>query len=386
MKLDIVAKWTEVGTGDAMAVALGGKYLRSLVNAAGVVSIFLWLRSYLTMRVGVRASKFLHNRMISSVFASPISFFDATPSGQLLSRFGKEMETVDRALPDGIGSVLFCFLQISLSCMALAGVITPAMLLPLTVIGFMYYSTMSRFRPAARDLKRSESKSRSPIYTHFGEALRGTEIIRSIPTAKANWSSQHRGLTDENLSVFYAVKALDRWLSIRLETLGNAVVFAAAVASVILTRAGRLKAGSAGWGLTQALSVTGLLTWAVRTLTDLETHMMSVSRVKELTDLDSDELKGTLPGSSEGVEQQAQMPKEKSGAGEALAALYTNSTALNVSLAPLNETALVRDGWPWKGGIQFNQVSMRYNSISPLVLKDVSINVPPGTTLGVVGR
>eukprot|EP00957_Ditylum_brightwellii_P207581 15353618-Ditylum_brightwellii.AAC.1 len=49
----IVAKWTEIGSagaGDAIAVALGGKYLRSLINAACVVSVFLWLRSFLTMR------------------------------------------------------------------------------------------------------------------------------------------------------------------------------------------------------------------------------------------------------------------------------------------------------------------------------------------------
>ena len=91
----VVAQWTEVSSADAMAVALGARYLRTLVNAAGFVSIFLWLRSFLTMKMGVRASEFLHNRMLTSVFAAPMSFFDATPSGQLLSRFGKEMEVVD---------------------------------------------------------------------------------------------------------------------------------------------------------------------------------------------------------------------------------------------------------------------------------------------------
>jgi hypothetical protein len=70
----IVAKWTEVGSGDAMAVALGAKYLNSLVNAAGVVSVFLWIRSYLTMRVGVRASEFLHKKMLTSVFKAPMAF------------------------------------------------------------------------------------------------------------------------------------------------------------------------------------------------------------------------------------------------------------------------------------------------------------------------
>ena len=84
-----VAKWTELGRGSAMNAALGGKYLSSLVYAAGAVSVFMWFRSYLTMRVGVKASEFFHSNMLSSVFGAPLSFFDATPSGQLLSRFGK---------------------------------------------------------------------------------------------------------------------------------------------------------------------------------------------------------------------------------------------------------------------------------------------------------
>jgi ABC-type multidrug transport system fused ATPase/permease subunit len=145
---------------------------------------------------------------------------------------------------------LFCFLQIGLSTLALAGVVTPAMVFPLFGIGILYYKAMSKFRPAARDMKRCESKSRAPIYTHFGEALRGVETIRSIQNGRNDWSSKHRSLSDDNLSVFSSVKALDRWLSIRLESLGNIVVFISALASIFLTRAGRLKVGSAGWGLT----------------------------------------------------------------------------------------------------------------------------------------
>jgi hypothetical protein len=267
-----VVKWTEVG-GGGMAAAMNLKYMRSLINAAWVVSFFLWMRSYLTMQVGVRASEYLHSKMLSSVFSAPMSFFDATPSGQLLSRFGKEMETVDRGVPDSIGSTLFCFLQIFMSVGALAGVITPAMLIPLGLTGFFYAKAMLIFRPAARDLKRAETITRSPIYTHFGEALRGTEIIRSVPGARRWWSGEHRSLADTNLGVFFTIKVLDRWLSTRLENLGNTVVFTAAVASVLLTRAGSLKAGSAGWGLTQSLAITGLMTWAVRCLTDLETNM-----------------------------------------------------------------------------------------------------------------
>jgi ABC-type multidrug transport system fused ATPase/permease subunit len=380
-----VSKWTEVARSSSMSAALGGQYLQNLVYAAGVVSVFLWLRSYLTMLVGLRASAYYHSRMLSSVFRSPMSFFDATPSGQILSRFGKELETVDRALPESIASVLFCVLQIVSSVLALSGAITPAMMVPLALAGSQYLKIMRKFRPAARDMKRSEQRTRSPIFTHFGEALRGTEVIRSIPGAIRTWSAKHRSLADTNLSAFSTVKALDRWLSISLEAIGNSMVLITAVASVFLTRAGRLQSGAAGWGLTQSLAITGLMAWAVRNLTMLESHMMSVMRVSELTDIDVEE--ADERGAEEGKgENQSQMPKEMEGPGEALKIDFPANVKGALGVAPVNDKALVADGWPWKGGVHFNNVSMRYNSASPLVLKGVTLSVPPGSTLGVVGR
>mmetsp|Transcript_38635 Transcript_38635/g.93395 ORF Transcript_38635/g.93395 Transcript_38635/m.93395 type:complete len:1518 (+) Transcript_38635:75-4628(+) len=374
-----VAKWTELAHGDAVAGALGGQYLKSLIYAAGAVSVFLWFRSYFTMLVGLRASDFYHDRMVRSVFRAPMSFFDSTPSGQILSRFGKEIETIDRALPESYASVLFCALQISSSVFALAGAVTPTMVIPIMFASSLYYRTMRRFRRAARDMKRSETKTRSPIFTHFGEALRGTATIRSIPGAPRTWSTAHRKLSDANLSVYSTVKALDRWLSTRLEALGNFMVLSTAIASVILSRSGRLLPGKAGWGLTQSLAITGLMAWAVRNLTMLESHMMSVMRVREMTDLD--ENNGSLDEST----SPKLMPKELSGAGDALRFQFAESASKLIS-SPKDEKALVAAGWPWKGGVSFQNVSMRYNSASPLVLKKLSIDVPPGSTLGVVGR
>lgn len=251
-----VSKWTDLASSSA-AAAMGGRYLGNLVNAAFVVSFFLFCRSYLTMLVGRRASSFYHRKMLSSVFRAPMSFFDSTPSGQILSRFGKELETVDKSLPETVASVLFCVLQIISSAAALAGAITPIMLVPLTFAGSLYVSIMRRFRPAARDMKRSEQRSRSPIVTNFAEALRGSEVIRAIPGATTTWSRKHRNLSDKNLAVYSTVKALDRWLSVNLEAIGNLLVFLTAIASLVLARGGTLASGSAGWGLTQSLAITG---------------------------------------------------------------------------------------------------------------------------------
>jgi ABC-type multidrug transport system fused ATPase/permease subunit len=303
--------------------------------------------------------------MVATVFSAPVSFFDANPSGQLLSRFGKELESVDRGVPDGFGSVLYCFIQIFITIIGLSSV-SPGMILPISLAGLFYISTMSKFRPAARDLKIFESKSRSPIYTHFGEALRGVEAIRSFSHSPDIWSSRLKYLTDENIGVYSSLKALDRWLSIRLEGSGNLVVLAAAVTSIFLTRAGRLKAGSAGWGLTQTLAITGLLTWAVRVVIDLESQMMSVMRVAEVSNID-------ISG-----ENSIHVPCEKEKPGEALKGMLSNNA---IFTSPSNDCSLVNSGWPWRGEVKFRNVSMRYNSASPRVLKNVTIDIAPGNTL-----
>lgn len=365
----IVARWTELGA-DA-ASTLGTKYLQYLVSTAVVFSFLLWLRSFLLMTLGVKASDFIHGKMLGSVFNAPVTFFDKTPSGQLLSRFGKELETVDRAVPDGIGSVLFCFLNIGITVAGLTGLMTPGMLVPLFFISILYAKIMSQFRPTARDLKRIESKSRSPIFTHFSEALKGAETIRSFPNSASQWSSNLRSFVDTNLNVIYSVKALDRWLSVRLESLGNIVVLTAAFASVSLTRMGRMKSGSAGWGLTQSLAITGLLTWAVRVLTDLETQMLSVQRVSELTTLD------TNPTSTE----KSSIPQELRNAGEALISHKNGDISSHLPPAPSHEKALLASGWPWKGRISFKNVSMKYAPTAPLALKNVSLDIAPGSTL-----
>lgn len=370
----IVSKWTD----GAITTAATSKYLSQLVVAAVMVSVSMYFRSYLTMSVGVRASKTLHQDMLKSVFDAPLSFFSATPSGQLLSRFGRELEVVDKSLPDGIASVLYCFLQIFFSTLALAGAVTPAMIVPIGLVGIIYTKTMGKFRPAARDLKRGESKTRSPIYTHFREALRGSEIIRTVPNGKKIWSTKHYSLADENIRTYYTVKSLDRWLSVRLESLGNTVVLTAAAASIFLSRASKLKSGSAGWGLTQALSITGLLTWAVRVLTDLETQFMSVMRVNELSNLES-----TDDITSEEV--QSLLPRIHSDTGEAIKTIELSTPSTHQPEVP-NETDLLNSGWPWKGHVKFGNVSMRYNKSTPLVLKNVSLDIPAGSTLGVVGR
>jgi ABC-type multidrug transport system fused ATPase/permease subunit len=109
--------------------------------------------------------------------------------------------------------------------------------------------------------------------------------------------------------------------------------------------------------------------------------MMSLMRVKELTDLESEEADlNNLPSSS----SLPRMPREFAQGGEALQPLL--SSPVSSSLAPKKSQALIKSGWPWRGNISFKNVSMRYNPSAPFVLRNVDLTVPAGSTLGVCGR
>ena len=86
----------------------------------------------------------------------------------------------------------------------------------------MYLRITHFYRPVARELKRIDSISRSPIYTQFGETLSGLQVIRSYKK-QILYKYKNEVVLDENFSAFYTLKAVDRWLSIRLELLGKYV-------------------------------------------------------------------------------------------------------------------------------------------------------------------
>lgn len=48
---------------------------------------------------GILASQYLHHNLLHNVLRSPMSFFERTPSGNLVNRFSKEIDTIDSTIP-----------------------------------------------------------------------------------------------------------------------------------------------------------------------------------------------------------------------------------------------------------------------------------------------
>ena len=78
----------------------------------------------------------------------------------------------------------------------------------------------------------------------------------------------------------------DRWLAVRLETVSNCVIFAAALFAVL----GRetLSPGMVGLSVSYALQVTKTLNWLVLMTSELETNIVTVERLDEYSLVDTE--------------------------------------------------------------------------------------------------
>jgi len=101
-------------------------------------------------------------------------------------------------------------------------------LLPL---GVAYLVVARYYRASSRELQRLDSVSKSPIYAAFSEALQGaTSIVAFGATRRFGLEARQR--LDANIKVGFATAAANRWLSVRLEAIGNAIIAGVAALAV----------------------------------------------------------------------------------------------------------------------------------------------------------
>lgn len=59
------------------------------------------------------ASSLLHGFMLARTCRAPVSFFDKTPTGRIVNRFGKDVDTLDNTLPQIVRSWFMCFFGVT---------------------------------------------------------------------------------------------------------------------------------------------------------------------------------------------------------------------------------------------------------------------------------
>ncbi|XP_028915134.1 canalicular multispecific organic anion transporter 1 [Ornithorhynchus anatinus] len=284
------------------------------------------------------ASYLLHKELLGNILKVPMSFFDTTPTGRIVNRFANDISTVDDLLPMSFRSWLLCFLGI-ISTLVMICTATPVFIVVIIPLAIFYIFIQRYYIGTSRQLRRLESVTKSPIYSHFSESVSGLSVIRAFGHQQRFLEHNEEAININMKCVFSGIIS-NRWLAIRLELVGNLVVFFAALLGVIYKDT--LNGGTMGLVLTNALNITQTLNWLVRMTSELETNIVAVERIHEYMSVKNE--------------------------------------------APWVTKKRPPPGWPNRGEIQFVDYQVRYRPELDLVLRGISCDIGSTEKIGIVGR
>ncbi|XP_061394491.1 multidrug resistance-associated protein 1 isoform X14 [Musca vetustissima] len=286
----------------------------------------------------LQAARVLYMELFKNIMRLPMKFFDTTPTGRIMSRFSKDIESLDTTLPDLVDGYVWCVFEV-LATIVVISMSTPIFLAVIVPIAFLYYFAQRFYVATSRQLMRLESVSRSPIYSHFGETVTGVSTIRAY-AVQDRFIDESDNKVDKNQICKYPSLIANRWLAIRLEMVGNLIILFASLFAVL---GGQTNPGLVGLSVSYALQVTQTLNWLVRMSSDIETNIVAVERIKEYG-----ETKQEAPWEIEG----SKVPRD----------------------------------WPEQGQVCFEDFKVRYREGLDLVLRGISFKIAGGEKVGIVGR
>jgi len=289
----------------------------------------------------------------------PMSFFDNTPTGRIVTRFSSDYGNVFRLF----GGPLAEFLSIvfdMFSMVVLIALASPLYLPAIVLVGICNFIVYRLNRDHLRAIRRELSASRSPSIAHFSETAQGASTIRSFSRQKS-FSERFRRLDSHFLQQKKRVVKNISLFSFQMNSLTAVLLVLTGIMAFFLLQRGLASVGSLGVAFgfitLSGTTVQMFFEW----LAQFEEAMIGVER------LDNYIHKPLEPGARLPAEVKFMTPQWRMNAQE------------EVELRrPLSDKKAL--------GIEFKDVWFRYGPDQPFVLKDVSFQVQPGERFGIIGR
>ncbi|KAJ0621156.1 putative ABC-type xenobiotic transporter [Helianthus annuus] len=290
------------------------------------------------------AAKRLHDTMLHSVVRAPTTFFQTNPLGRMINRFANDLGDIDRNVAS-IANQFLNQLWPLLSTFVLIAIVSTISLWGIMPLLFLFYTAYLYYQSTSREVKRLDSITRSPVYAQFGEALNGLSSIRAYKAYDRMATINGKSM-DNNIRFTLLNFSANRWLTIRLETLGGLMIWLTATFAVMQfsrTSDQVAFASTIGLLLSYSLNITNLMSNCLRQASRAENSFNAVERVGTYID---------LPSEAPSVIEENRPPP----------------------------------GWPSLGLVEFENVGFRYRPGLPSVLHGLSFSISPTEKVGIVGR
>ncbi|GAA6024648.1 hypothetical protein JCM8202_000420 [Rhodotorula sphaerocarpa] len=340
-KLSDVAQtwWLGVwaGASDNPEQARSTNYYLVLYAILSVTAVVIETLQWFVLYSGtLRVSSKLHERLLHAVLRAPLRWFDSQALGRIVNRFSKDLEGIDATLPDNLGRSLMYFLGV-ITTLTVVATSAPTFLIGFAILFVAYYHHAKLFAHSAREFRRLDSVSKSPLFSVYTEAIAGVAVIRAFGSS-ARFMALMLERATTNVTFYWYLWGTNRWLSMRFSLLSALVV---GLTGYVLIAAGdKMDAALAGFTLTFALNISNDILFLVRRYTSLELSMVAVERLKEFSEI---------------KQEAAEIVEPRPPAH-----------------------------WP-QGHIEVNKLRIRYAPELPDVLQDLTFSVKAGEKIGIVG-
>ncbi|PIA51353.1 hypothetical protein AQUCO_01100286v1 [Aquilegia coerulea] len=303
-------------------------------------SIFILGRAVLLSTIAIESAQRLFLGMINSIFRAKISFFDSTPSSQILNRSSTDQSTVDTDIPYRLAGLAFALIQLLSIMVLMSHVAWQIFLLFLVILAIsVWYQTY--YINTARELARMKETRKSPILHHFSESIAGASTIRCF-NQETRFLEKSQNLIDDYSRLTFHSFATMEWLCVRINFLFNLVFLFMLIVLVTLPRTA-IDPSMAGLAATYGLSLHVLQAWVIWNLCNVENKMISVERILQFSNIPSEpplEIEGCIP----------------------------------------------HPDWPTNGTINIENLHVQYSPSLPMILKGITCKIPGKKKIGVVGR
>jgi len=292
------------------------------------------LRNAFVYTTMLQASKNLHNLAVRRLIDTPAAFFDANPSGRVMNRLSRDVGLMDDALTYFFTDTLHYFFLFT-GYVVVIIVLNPYTLLPLALAIAVVVFLLKKVVPVARDIRRVELITKSPIFSLLTQSVGGLTTIRAFGL-QSNLTSQMLQLATKNLRAFFHFQAQMRVY--QMYTDYASVVLIVVNIFVVVSLKGTIDSDTIGIGMSFSVVILSLMSFLCKMSVETENFMTCTQRLVEYSKLPS-----------EGV----------------------------YALQPFAVSS---------GSVQFQGVSMKYREHLDYVLQDLTFSIPAGSKVGIVGR
>ncbi|KAH7015725.1 P-loop containing nucleoside triphosphate hydrolase protein [Ilyonectria destructans] len=285
------------------------------------------------------SGKKLHQSLLSAILGAPLSFFINIDIGITLNRFGHDIASVDRQLPEAFSALcnqIFKMMAQVLLLVKVQGILIFSLPFCVAVVFFI----QRVYLRTSRRLRILEIESQSALYSSFLETVEGIVTIRSF---KWQFAMEMKNLQylNSSLRTLYMLLCLQRWLTLVLELIIS--VIAIGLISIILTRTDTTTGGGIGVALNLILAANSTLVRLVESWTGLEISLGAISRLGAV---------------------EAYTPREE-----------------RESPKHIPDPA-----WPMKGDVRIRNLAAGYSFNSRPIVSNINLDILSGQKLVVCGR